>query len=734
MKTRNFPIRTVFPLLFSAAACGLGIHQDVCGASYKDTVLADQPLAYYRLEEAAGAGTLEDSSATAAYAGTYNYTEDGLYPTLELPGIEVNSGYFKSKNGSGSSAEVPYAAELNPAANFSAEVWVRALSFGEDSRCPFGSFGGWDGGAPGWFFYQLGTTGDSSPWVLVMKGGGIWLQAPTSIVKNEWFYLAMTFDGSNLKFYVNATLVASSTVTDYAPNPDRPLTIGGSKAGDWGFDGNVDEAAFYGTVLSPEQIAQHFKVGQTSFRVVTVPPTVTGNPTDTTVYAGRIAKFVVGVDGTAPFAFQWFKNGAPIAGATNDTLVVTPTDSDNGSSYLAKITNTIGSATSQSATLSVKTDLVLNASPASVTREVGSAVALWPDVGGALPITGYQWSKNGAPIAGATNATLWLAAVNQSDDGATFTVRVTNPWNSIESEPAALTVIERSVSVPMTGYAAKVLKDGPIAYWRLNESSGSDVAVDAIGSFNGTFKSGKDSASFTFQAPTGVPKESDVCLSVSNGAHVSVPYALELNPHGPFTVEAWLKPSSLGGFSDDYRSPLAAEGSGPTGWRLYQQPNHTFALVLFNDNWTAQWLYANKVTISSGTWYHIVITRTAENLFSLYINGELQAATVYDAYNPSRSDGTVDFGWHESAYNPYDGAIDEVAFYNKALAADQVFDHFGAVKLNISLAPAGVVLTWSSGTLQAATSVDGAFTDVAGATSPATVRPTSAATFYRVKQ
>lgn len=731
---RNNPVRTNLPWLTCAAVCLIAGSEASLAASYKETVLSDNPLAYFRLEEAAGAADLIDSSATAAHPGTFNYSEDGSYPALGQPGIEVNSAYFKAPNGGGSSAEIPFAPELNPSANFSADVWVRALSFGEDSRCPFGSFGGWVTGAPGWFFYQPGSPGGTAYWALVMKGGGIWLQAPASMTKNDWYYLAMTFDGSNLKFYINGALAASSVVTDYLPNPDRPLTIGGSKAGDWGFDGNVDEAAVYGSVLTPEQIAHHYEVGLTNFRVVSVPPTVTGNPVDTTVYAGRTAKFVAGVDGTPPFSYQWFRNNAAIPGATNDTLVLTPTDADNNSTYHATVSNSLGTATSTTATLTVKTELVLNASPLSVTRETGSVAAFWPDVGGALPITGYQWFKDGTAITGATNATLWVSNAQANLNGASYSVRVSNPWNAVDTEAAILTVVDRAVTVPMTGYAAKVLKDGPIAYWRLNEAAGSAAAVDAVGSFDGAFASGKDIAVFAYQTETGVPKETDKSISVSSGAHVSVPFAVELNPHGPFTAEAWLKPASLGGFSDDYRSPFAAEGSGPTGWRLYQQPNHTFALVLFNDNWVAQWVYAPDTAIVAGNWYHIVITRTAENLFSFYINGALQSSVVYDAYNPSRADGTVDFGWRESAYNPYDGAIDEVAFYNKALTLEQVQEHYGTIKLSIALSLDGAVISWTAGTLQEAGSVNGEFTDVAAATSPATFKPVSTAKFYRVRQ
>ena len=711
-------------------------------ATYRETVLADHPAAYYRLEEAPGAATAVDSSANGAFPGAYTISADGLYPALEQPGIEVNSGYFKSvPDESGtmqySLVEVPYSAELNPSGAFSADVWVRALSFSADSRCPFGSFGGWGGGAPGWFFYQPGASDGTAHWALVMKGGGIWLQMPANVVKNDWYHLAMTYDGTTLKFYVNGEAVSSTALSDYAPNPAEPVTIGGSRAGGWGFDGSVDEAAIYLTALTPEQIATHYEVGRNSFRVVTVPPTLTSNPANVTVYAGRTAKFVVGVDGTAPFSYQWYKGTTAIEGATSDTLVLTPTSTDSGSTYYATVSNALGSVTSQVATLTVNTDLVLSASPVSITRNVGSVAGFAADIAGALPITGYQWMKDGAAIAGATNRMLWLTNVQTSLDASTYTVRVSNPWTSIDSEAATLTVVARETTVPMTGYAATVLKDGPIAYWRLNEAAGSPAAVDAIGSFNGTFDSAKEGAVFTYHSATGVPKETDTALSVSGGGRVAVPYAVELNPQGPFTAEAWIKPASLGAISDDYRTPFSALSSdGPTGWLLYQQPNHTFALVLFPGSWNTVWMYDTDDTIVAGNWYHFVLTRDSDNLFSMYVNGVLRASTVFADYVPSRPGGAVNFGWRaDGGFNPFDGAIDEVAFYNKALTAEQVVNHYGAPpKVSISLTGATVTVTWPSGTLQESGTIDGTFTDVAGATSPATITVTGAAKFYRVKQ
>ena len=51
--------------------------------------------------------------------------------------------------------------------------------------------------------------------------------------------------------------------------------------------------------------------------------------------------------------------------------------------------------------------------------------------------------------------------------------------------------------------------------------------------------------------------------------------------------------------------------------------------------------------------------------------------------------------------------------------------------LTIERSGGDVVITWSGGTLQSASSVDGPYTDVAGASSPLTEAASDAAKFYR---
>jgi hypothetical protein len=87
---------------------------------------------------------------------------------------------------------------------------------------------------------------------------------------------------------------------------------------------------------------------------VPVAPTISTQPANQTVTAGQTATFSVVATGTAPLSYQWQKNGSDIISATaaSYTTPVTTT-SDNGALFRVVVSNTAGSMTSNSATLTV---------------------------------------------------------------------------------------------------------------------------------------------------------------------------------------------------------------------------------------------------------------------------------------------------------------------------------------------------------------------------------------------
>src|SRR5207245_1069937 len=141
--------------------------------------------------------------------------------------------------------------------------------------------------------------------------------------------------------------------------------------------------------------------------------------------------------------YQWQKNGANISGATAASYT-TPatTTADSGSAFRVVVTNTAGTATSASATLTVNPAPVapaITSQPANQTVTAGQTATFTVVATGTAPL-GYQWQKNGASIAGATAASYTTPATTTADSGSAFRVVVTNTAGTVTSAAATLTV------------------------------------------------------------------------------------------------------------------------------------------------------------------------------------------------------------------------------------------------------------------------------------------------------
>jgi len=103
-------------------------------------------------------------------------------------------------------------------------------------------------------------------------------------------------------------------------------------------------------------------VSQPGTTISAAAPSITAQPENQTVTAGETATFSVAAAGTTPFTYQWQKGTTPINGATSASYT-TPatTTTDTGSQFSVVVTNAIGSATSNAATLTV------NAAPPATT-------------------------------------------------------------------------------------------------------------------------------------------------------------------------------------------------------------------------------------------------------------------------------------------------------------------------------------------------------------------------------
>jgi hypothetical protein len=168
-------------------------------------------------------------------------------------------------------------------------------------------------------------------------------------------------------------------------------------------------------------------------------PTITTQPSSSSVTAGSAASFSVVASGTPAPTYQWRKDGTAISGATSSTYSISSTASSDAGSYSVVVTNSISSVTSSAATLSVNTAPSIATQPSAATVTAGSTATFSVVASGTATLT-YQWKKDGTSISGATAATYTIASATLTDAGS-YTVAVTNGAGTVLSQAAELLII-----------------------------------------------------------------------------------------------------------------------------------------------------------------------------------------------------------------------------------------------------------------------------------------------------
>jgi glucose/arabinose dehydrogenase/regulation of enolase protein 1 (concanavalin A-like superfamily) len=130
-------------------------------------------------------------------------------------------------------------------------------------------------------------------------------------------------------------------------------------------------------------------------------PVIQQHPASITRGAGQSATFTVSASGTQPLSYQWQRNGGDIGGATGASYTIASVSAaDNGATFRVRVTNGFGTATSDSATLTVPSNQAptgtITTPGAGALYSAGETInytgtATDPEQG-TLPASAYSWS------------------------------------------------------------------------------------------------------------------------------------------------------------------------------------------------------------------------------------------------------------------------------------------------------------------------------------------------------
>nr|WP_262387273.1 LamG-like jellyroll fold domain-containing protein [Streptomyces sp. TRM49041] len=226
-------------------------------------------------------------------------------------------------------------------------------------------------------------------------------------------------------------------------------------------------------------------------------------------------------------------------------------------------------------------------------------------------------------------------------------------------------------------FRSTMVADGPSAYWRFDESSGTTArSVVADGHANGTY----DSVTLGAAGIFGRGDNPSVYMGGSGSVHVpEEPVAGRTS----LAMELWFRTKKANGVLLAFQNtPI---GQKPTNWRPLLTIDSAGKLrgrFVMSDSAPAP--LTSAVSVTDGQWHHVVLTGSGTT-HGLYLDGSpigSLSGTLIDQSLPYAywGAGYASPGWMgvtEGTYH-YSGDLDEAAFYDHALSARQVAAHYSA--------------------------------------------------------
>jgi hypothetical protein len=553
--------------------------------------------------------------------------------------------------------DVPDAPELDLSTSMTLSAWVRPDTLGGYRTALLKE-------SSSYLTYALyaGTTSSNRPAIEANRGELIGGTAPPL---NAWTHIAGTYAGGTLRIYVNGVQVAAKATTQVMPNSTNPLYIGGNSR--WGeyFDGLIDDVRVYNRALSAAEIAtdRDTPVGTAAPPPPpqdTTPPTVGMTaPANGATVSGAVQVTANAADDVGVSGVQFKLDGQNLGGEDTSppyTASWNTAQVANGNHELTAVArDAVGNnATATKVTVNVQNDVtpptVGITAPASGATVSGTSVQVTANASDNVGVSGVQFKRGGQNLGNEDTsppyATTWDTTGLANGNHTLTAVARDAAGNNTTSTTVTVNVQNTAPPPPPPG--------GLVAAYSFNEGSGLTVR-DSSG--RGNTGSILGSAAWTATGRNG-----GALLFDGVNDRVDVPDSSSLDLAQGMTLEAWVRPASLGG----YRTALIKETLTYLSYALYAGTTNSNRPAVEANRGE---LFGTSAAPLS-TWTHIAGTYDGTTL-RMYVNGtqvSTKATTqlMPNSANPLYIGGNA--GWGEY----FNGTIDDVRVYNRALSATEI--------------------------------------------------------------
>ncbi|HSC92403.1 MAG TPA: LamG-like jellyroll fold domain-containing protein [Gaiellaceae bacterium] len=602
----------------------------------------------------AGSGTTAADATGKGHTGTING------PTWVTTGRYGNALSFDGVN---DIVTVADANDLDLTTGMTLEAWVNPAALGNSWRTVLMKE---QTGNIVYDLYAHGSGASKLPTGEAFAGGSVASVAATSaLALNAWAHLAVTYDGSALRLYVNGTLAGTTLRTGSIATSTGALRIGGNTIWSEWFSGRIDEMRVYNRALTQAEIQTDMTtpVGPPA-APDTTPPSAPGTLSATP--AGTAVSLAWGAATDDVGVVRYDVHRATTTGFTPSAAnrIAQPTTTsytDPGlapGTYDYKVVAADAAGNLGPASNEASATVVSDTTPPTVQitaptggSTVSGTITVAASAADNLGVAGVRFTVDGAQVGSEdTTAPYEVSWATGTATNGLHTLR------AIARDAAGNTTTSADVVVTVSNVAPPP-PTGLVAAYGFEAGAGTTVA-DASGNGHAG----------TISGPLWVTTGRYGNALSFDGVNdwVTIPDANDLDLATGMTLEAWVRPTTVSG---SWRTVLLKEAGGTMAYALYAAADTGAPSGHVVTGGTERILRGSS-TLPTAAWSHLAVTYDGSAL-RLYVGGT-QVATSAVAGTVDASTGVLRIGGNNIWPEWFSGLIDEVRVYNRALSQAEI--------------------------------------------------------------
>ncbi len=222
---------------------------------------------------------------------------------------------------------------------------------------------------------------------------------------------------------------------------------------------------------------------------------------------------------------------------------------------------------------------------------------------------------------------------------------------------------------------------GLLAHWEFDDGSGTTARDSSGNGHDGTLKGDP-------KWVAGIIGSGALSLDGSDGL-VEAPHHASLNLTDTLTITAWVKLHDLGTYYFIVcKQPSGTARDNYPGNYEFRTEANTGALQFGHQQAEGEVyvFYTSTMRIVAGQWYHVAVAFTKGGMVEFYVDGAPAGSAAQTTNFGVLNNEPIRIGGRKDGYSFFNGLLDDVQIYNRALSAGQVQKLFDGIPPSFKIA------------------------------------------------